>query len=69
MLSLYVEGESLKGVVPQVQILKERLDSVRLENAADSEEAVAELSRRHDRDKTLLMEENKKLVLELEAVI
>ena len=49
-------------------LFKERLDSMRLESVADSEETVAELSRRHDRDKTMLLEENKKLMIEMESV-
>lgn len=34
----------------------------------DSEEALAELNRRHDREKKLLREENVKLITELETV-
>lgn len=49
-------------------MFKERLDSIRLESVADSEEAVAELSRRHDRDKAMLLDENKKLMIEMESV-
>lgn len=52
----------------QVAVFKERLDSIRLESVADSEEAVAELSRRHDRDKAMLLDENKKLMIEMESV-
>lgn len=49
-------------------LAKDKLDSSRLESLTDSEEQIAELSRRHDRDKLLLLEENKKLIIEVEQV-
>ncbi|XP_012530342.1 serine/threonine-protein kinase Genghis Khan isoform X1 [Monomorium pharaonis] len=52
----------------EVQLTKEKLDAARLENITDSEETINELSRRHEREKIMLVEENKKLVLELGAL-
>ncbi|XP_071556555.1 serine/threonine-protein kinase Genghis Khan isoform X2 [Temnothorax nylanderi] len=52
----------------EVQLTKEKLDAARLENITDSEETINELNRRHDREKIMLVEENKKLVLELGAL-
>ncbi|XP_020291179.1 serine/threonine-protein kinase Genghis Khan isoform X1 [Pseudomyrmex gracilis] len=49
----------------EVQLTKEKLDAARLENLTDSEETISELNRRHEREKIMLVEENKKLVLEL----
>lgn len=52
-----------------MQAAKDKLDSSRLESMTDSEETIAELSRRHDRDKLILLEENKKLIIEVDQVI
>ncbi|XP_018311674.1 serine/threonine-protein kinase MRCK beta isoform X3 [Mycetomoellerius zeteki] len=52
----------------EVQLTKEKLDAARLENITDSEETINELNRRHDRERIILVEENKKLVLELGAL-
>lgn len=52
----------------EVQLTKEKLDAARLENITDSEETINELNRRHEREKIMLVEENKKLVLELSAL-
>ena len=52
----------------EVQITKEKLENARLENLTDSEETISELTRRHEREKMMLVEENKKLMLELGSV-
>ncbi|XP_029056475.1 serine/threonine-protein kinase gek isoform X1 [Osmia lignaria lignaria] len=52
----------------EVQLTKEKLDAARLENITDSEETINELSRRHEREKIMLVEENKKLMLELSTL-
>ena len=52
----------------EVQLTKEKLDAARLENITDSEETINELNRRHERERIILVEENKKLVLELGAL-
>lgn len=44
------------------------MDHLRLENLTDSEETLTELKRIHDREKGLLLEENKRLVQDLEKV-
>ncbi|KAJ8981694.1 hypothetical protein NQ317_003415 [Molorchus minor] len=45
----------------EVQLLKEKLEKSRLEAISDSEQMIAELNRRHDRDKQILLEDNNKL--------
>jgi len=52
----------------EVQLTKDKLEASRLENLTDSEETIAELSRRHEREKMGLREENKKLLMDLEMV-
>jgi serine/threonine-protein kinase MRCK len=52
----------------EIHITKEKLENARLENITDSEETISELSRRHEREKMMLVEENKKLLLELGSV-
>lgn len=52
----------------EVQLTKEKLDTARLENITDSEETINELNRRHEREKIILVEENKKLMLELNTL-
>lgn len=49
-------------------MLKEKQEKARLENITDSEQAIADLNRRHERDKQILLEENKKLNTEIESV-
>ncbi|KAL6421047.1 hypothetical protein ACFW04_013572 [Cataglyphis niger] len=63
------EAETRKELLErEVQLTKEKLDAARLENITDSEETISELNRRHEREKIMLVEENKKLVLELSAL-
>ncbi|CAG9835316.1 unnamed protein product [Diabrotica balteata] len=45
----------------EVQMLKEKLEKSRLEALADSEQVIADLKSRHDREKQILVEENKNL--------
>lgn len=52
----------------EVQIAKEKLEAARLENLTDSEETISELTRRHEREKMMLLEDNKKLMMDLEMV-
>jgi serine/threonine-protein kinase MRCK len=51
-----------------VQLAKDKLDAARLEELTESEEAIAELKRRHEREKLLLLEDNKKLMMDLNTV-
>ncbi|XP_034934095.1 serine/threonine-protein kinase Genghis Khan isoform X2 [Chelonus insularis] len=63
------EAESRRDILErEVQLTKEKLDAARLENITDSEETINELNRRHEREKIMLAEENKKLLLELSSV-
>jgi serine/threonine-protein kinase MRCK len=55
-------------IATQVQLVKDKLDAARLEELTDSEEAIAELKRRHEREKLLLLEDNKKLMMDLDSV-
>lgn len=49
-------------------MLKEKQEKARLENITDSEQAIADLNRRHEREKQILLEDNKKLNSEIESV-
>ncbi|CAK9804243.1 Serine/threonine-protein kinase Genghis Khan [Anthophora quadrimaculata] len=63
------EAETRRDLLErEVQLTKEKLDAARLENITDSEETINELNRRHEREKIMLVEENKKLMLELSTV-
>lgn len=54
--------------IRQVQSLKEKLEKSRLEAISDAEQMIADLNRRHERDKQILMEDNKKLSSNVEFV-
>uniref|UniRef100_A0A1B6EEP2 non-specific serine/threonine protein kinase n=1 Tax=Clastoptera arizonana TaxID=38151 RepID=A0A1B6EEP2_9HEMI len=59
------EAESRRDFLErEVQMAKDKLDASRLESMTDSEETISELTRRHDRERLLLLEENKKISLE-----
>ncbi|CAL7936621.1 unnamed protein product [Xylocopa violacea] len=63
------ETESRRDLLErEVQLSKEKLDAARLENITDSEETINELNRHHEREKIMLVEENKKLMLELNTL-
>ncbi|KAK9299154.1 hypothetical protein QLX08_007770 [Tetragonisca angustula] len=63
------EAETRRDLLErEVQLTKEKLDNARLENITDSEETINELNRRHEREKIMLVEENKKLMLELSTL-
>jgi serine/threonine-protein kinase MRCK len=51
-----------------VQVTKDKLDAARLEELTDNEETIAELKRRHEREKLMLLEDNKKLMMDLDSV-
>jgi hypothetical protein len=53
---------------PQVQVAKDKLDAARLEELTDNEETIADLKRRHEREKLMLLEDNKKLMMDLDSV-
>ncbi|CAD1468579.1 unnamed protein product [Heterotrigona itama] len=63
------EAETRRDLLErEVQLTKEKLDNARLENITDSEETINELNRHHEREKIMLVEENKKLMLELNTL-
>ena len=51
----------------EMQQIREKLDASRLETLADSEETICELKKKHEREKTILAEDNRKLMAELEG--
>ncbi|XP_060520410.1 serine/threonine-protein kinase Genghis Khan isoform X2 [Cylas formicarius] len=56
------EAESHRDLLErEVQTLKEKWEKSKLEVIADTEQTFAELNRRHERDKQILADENKKL--------
>lgn len=64
-----LEAETRRELLErEVQLTKEKLENARMENITDSEETINELSRRFEREKMMLAEENKKLMLELGSV-
>ncbi|GFG29816.1 hypothetical protein Cfor_00242 [Coptotermes formosanus] len=63
------EAESRRDTLErEVQLAKDKLDAARLEELTDSEETIAELKRRHEREKLLLLEDNKKLMMDLDTL-
>uniref|UniRef100_A0AAG5DV31 non-specific serine/threonine protein kinase n=1 Tax=Anopheles atroparvus TaxID=41427 RepID=A0AAG5DV31_ANOAO len=52
----------------ELQQAREKLDSSRLESLTDSEETILELRKRHDREKKILLDDNRKLITDLELL-
>lgn len=52
----------------ELQQVREKLDSSRLESLTDSEETISELRKRHDREMKIVMDDNRKLINELEML-
>lgn len=48
--------------------MKDKQEKARLENISDSEQTIAELNHRHEREKQMMLEDNKKLSSEVELV-
>lgn len=63
------ETETLKELL-QIELsqLREKLDASRLESFTDSEETILELRKRHEREKKILLDDNRKLINELEML-
>lgn len=63
------EGETLKELL-QIELaqLREKLDASRLESFTDNEETILELRKRHEREKKMLLDDNRKLISELEML-
>ena len=51
-----------------MQQVREKMDSSRLETLNDSEETLTELRKRNDREKKILLDDNRKLINELELL-
>ncbi|XP_063233759.1 serine/threonine-protein kinase Genghis Khan [Bacillus rossius redtenbacheri] len=63
------ESESLREALQrEVHLVKEKLDADRLEELTSNEETIAELKRRHEREKLMLLEDKKQLMMDLEAL-
>lgn len=60
---------SRESLQQEVNMLREKIERLRLESMTESEETIGELSRIHEREKLLLIEDNKRLVSEMEKVI
>lgn len=64
-----LETENQRDILQrEMQQLREKMDSSRLESITDSEETIAELRKRHDREMKILMEDNRKLITELDVL-
>jgi serine/threonine-protein kinase MRCK len=63
------EAESHRELLErEVQNLKEKQEKHRVEAISESEQMIAELNRRHDRDKQILLDDNHKLTSNVEFV-
>lgn len=51
-----------------MQQAREKLDSSRLESLTDSEETISELRKRNEREKKILVDDNRKMMAELEML-
>lgn len=52
----------------ELQQSREKMDSSRLESLTDSEETISELRKRHDRELKIVVDDNRKLITELEML-
>ncbi|XP_053687500.1 serine/threonine-protein kinase Genghis Khan isoform X2 [Sabethes cyaneus] len=52
----------------ELQQARDKLDSTRLESLTDSEETILELRKRHDREKKILLDDNRKMISDLEIL-
>lgn len=55
-------------LLAQVHVLKEKQEQHRDEAISDSEQMIAELNHRHEREKQMLLSDNRKLVSNVELV-
>ncbi|XP_055318585.1 serine/threonine-protein kinase Genghis Khan isoform X2 [Sitodiplosis mosellana] len=64
-----LEAETQRDMMQrEMQQLRERLDSSRIESITDSEETISELRKRHEREMKILLDDNRKLINELDVV-
>lgn len=52
----------------ELQQVRDKLDATRLESLTDSEETISELRKRHEREKKILLDDNRKLIAELDLL-
>lgn len=64
-----LDAESQRDMLQrEMQQMREKLDSSRLESITDSEETISEMKKRHDREMKILLDDNRKLINELDVV-
>lgn len=64
-----LEAETQRDMMQrEMQQMRERLDSSRIESITDSEETISELRKRHEREMKILLDDNRKLINELDVV-
>lgn len=64
-----LEAETQRDILQrEMQQMREKLDSSRLESINDSEETISELRKRYDREMKILMDDNRKLMNELDVM-
>lgn len=64
-----LDAESQREMLQrEMQQMREKLDSSRLESITDSEETISEMKKRHDREMKILLDDNRKLINELDVV-
>lgn len=64
-----LEAETQRDMMQrEMQQMRERLDSSRIESITDSEETISELRKRYEREMKILLDDNRKLINELDVV-
>lgn len=64
-----LEAETQRDLMQrELQQLRDSVDSSRLETITDSEETIAELRKRHDCEMKILLDDNRKLINELDVL-
>jgi serine/threonine-protein kinase MRCK len=63
------EAESRRDALEkEEQSAKDKLYAAYLEELTDNEETIAELKRKHEQEKLMLLEDNKKLMIDLDSL-
>lgn len=63
------EADTHKNMLKvELQQVKEKLDTSRIESLNESEERISELNKRYERERKILIEENRKLLAEMELL-
>lgn len=58
-----------ESIQKEANLLKEKVDHLRFESTTDNEESIIDMKRHHEREKLLLMEDNDRLLSELDKVL